>query len=693
MKRLALRTGLPALLAVGLFSGVVFFHFLPTLGRAVMDQKRLMIRELTESSWNILARYEAEERAGRLSREQAQAAAILQVRSLHYGQEGKDYFWINDLQPRMIVHPYRPDLEGGDLSAFADPHGKLIFVAMVDVVRREGAGYVDYMWQWKDDPARIVPKLSYVKGFAPWGWIIGTGVYTDDVDREVAAVAGRLQAAAVLILAAVTLLLVFLLRTSFQAERGRLLTAAALKISEEKYRSLVESAGESIFMSVGDEGLFANASMLKLVGYSREEFARLDAGRLVRATAAEMESGRRHWRAVADGDRAPIRYEAELVTRGGGVVRVMLSLSRVMLQGRPGCMAVATRLEQPHELDLHAARSSDDLAAANRRLATMAGLMMSHGADALQVSRMLSQNADTAVRKGVELAIAELGPPPSDFDVMLMGSLGRAEVSLLADQDHAIIYPDLDAGAEAAARDYFLRLGTRLSTILDAAGYPYCRGGIMSGEPRCCQSLSGWRRTFAGWIHTLEAEDLLQAKIFFDFRGALRQDGLGQDGLVAALRADLADEIASEPRFLHLLARSVLQYEPPLNAFGGFALEKGEADRATFDVKGVMAQIVDYVRLRALQHGVAATATADRLAALASAGKLRAETAAELAESYRFLMDLRLQHQSRRILDRLEPDNRLEPDALDPATRRTLKSVFADIKALQTMLDHEFRGG
>jgi PAS domain S-box-containing protein len=687
MKRLALRAGLPALLAVGLFSGVVFFHFLPTLSRAVMDQKRLMIRELTESSWNILARYEAEESAGRLTREQAQAAAILQVRSLHYGQEGKDYFWINDLQPRMIVHPYRPDLEGGDLSAFADPHGKLIFVAMADVVRREGAGYVDYMWQWKDDPARIVPKLSYVKGFAPWGWIIGTGVYTDDVDREVAAVTGRLQAAALLILAAVTLLLVFLLRTSYQAEHGRLLTAAALKTSEEKYRSLVESAGESIFMSVGDEGLFANASMLKLAGYDREEFARLDAGKLVLPTPAELESGRRHWQAVADGKRAPIRYEAELVTRDGGVVRVILSLSRVVLQGRPGCMAVATRLAQPRELDLGAARSSEDLAAANRRLATMASLMMSHGADALQVSRMLSQNADTAVRKGIELAIAELGPPPTDFDVMLMGSLGRAEVSLLADQDHAIIYPDLDAGAETAARAYFLSLGTRLSAILDAAGYPYCRGGIMSGEPRCCQSLSGWRRTFADWIHTLEADDLLQAKIFFDFRSAL-----GEPDLLAALRAHLAREIAGEPRFLHLLARSVLQYEPPLRTFGGFALEKGEADRATFDVKGVMAQIVDYVRLRALQHGIAATGTLERLDALAAAGALRAETAGELAASYRFLMDLRLQRQARRLLDRLEPDNRIEPESLTPEVRRTLKDVFAHVKALQTLLDQEFKG-
>ncbi len=687
MKRLALRTGLPALLAISLFSGVVFFHFLPTLSRAVMDQKRLMIRELTESSWNILARFEAEERAGRLTREQAQAGAVLQVRSLHYGQEGKDYFWINDLQPRMIVHPYRPDLEGEDLSGFADPHGKLIFVAMVDLVRRDGAGYVDYMWQWKDDPARIVPKLSFVKGFAPWGWIIGTGVYTDDVDREVAAVTGRLQAAALLILAAVTLLLVFLLRTSFVAERGRLRTAAALLASEEKYRSLVESAGESIFMSVGDEGLFANASMLKLVGYEQADLAGLDAGDLVRPTAAELESGRRYWQAVAAGERAPTRYEAELITRDGGTVRVMLSLSRVVLQGRPGFMAVATRLAKPRELDLRAAQSSEDLAAANRRMATMASLMMSHGADALQVSRMLSQNADAAVRKGVELAVAELGPPPTAFDIMLMGSLGRAEVSLLADQDHALIYPDLDADAEAAARPYFLRLGARLSEILDAAGYPFCRGGIMSGETRCCQSLTGWRHTFGGWIHTLEAEDLLQAAIFFDFRSAL-----DEGGLTAALREHLATEIASEPRFLHLLARSVLQYEPPLRTFGGFALEKGEADRATFDVKGVMAQIVDYVRLRALQHGIAATGTADRLIALAEAGKLRAETADELSEAFRFLMDLRLQHQARRILGRLEPDNRLEPDALDPATRKTLKAVFTHLKTLQTLLDHEFKG-
>ena len=686
MKRLVLRTVLPALLAIALFSGVVFFYFLPAFSRTVMDQKRLMIRELTEASWNILARFAAEEEAGRLTRDEAQTAAIEQVRSLHYGQQGKDYFWINDMQPRMIVHPYRPDLEGEDLSAFADPHGKLIFVEMVRLVRAEGAGYVRYMWQWKDDPGRIVPKLSFVKGFAPWGWIIGTGVYTDDVDAEVAAVTGRLQAAALVILVVVSLLMVVLLRTSFQAERGRVRTAAALRASEEKYRSLVEAAGESIFMSVGGDALFANASMLRLVGYDREEFARLSVDDVVRPTAAELESGRRHWLAIMEGERAPTRYEAELVTREGETVRVMIALSRIVVQGRVGVMAVATRLAQPRELDLRTVENRDDLAAANRRMATMGSLMMSHGAEAMQVSRLLSTNADLAVRKAVELAIADLGAPPIPFDVMLMGSLGRAEVSLLADQDHAIIFPDQpDGGAEAQA--YFLQLGRHLADTLDAAGYPYCDGGIMASEPGCCRSLSAWRATFDDWIHTLEAEDLLQAKIFFDFRGLL-----AADDLTTALVGHLHAEVAREPRFLHLLARSILQYEPPLGAFGGFVLEAGAADRETFDVKGVLAQVVDFTRLRALQHGVAAAGTLDRLAALAEGDHLRRETAEETADAFRYLMDLRLQHQARRVLDRLEPDNRIAPDELDAAERKRLKTVFTHIKALQTSLNHEFKG-
>jgi len=687
MRRVAWRTVLPALLAIGLFSGVVFLYLLPSLDRAVMDQKRLMIRELTESAWNIMARFEAEEEAGRMSRSEAQTAAIGQVRSLHYGQESKDYFWIIDMLPAMVVHPYRPDLEGTDLTEFTDHQGKHLFVEMMQTVKRDQAGYVSYMWQWKDDSDRIVPKLSYVKGFEPWGWIIGTGVYTEDVDAEISSLTSNLQAAAFLILLIVSLLMVVLLRTSFQSESGRLMVAAALEVSEEKYRSLVESAGESIVMALAGEGLYANASLLHLLGYEREEFAKLDIASIIQPTADELDNGRRNWQAVTDGVVAPTRYEAELRCKDGHLLKVMLTLSRIVVQGRVGFMAVASRLSRPRELDIATATDFDDLTAASRRMRDLAGLMLNHGAQAVQVSRMLSDGAEDVVRKAVEFIIADMGAPPLPFDIMLMGSLGRGEVTLLADQDHAIIHPDVPESEAASVSEYFLTMGQKLADLLDAAGYPYCQGGIMASEKSCCQSLSSWCATFDRWITALEPDDLLQAKIFFDFRSALNEGEL-----LPALQQHLQGTIQQHPRFLPLLAHSVLQYEPPLNSFGSFVLEPTPDARKAFDLKGVLAQVVDVARLRALQHGVSEAGTLERLAALAEAGHLKSQTAVDTADAFRLLMEVRLEHQAHRLNAQLDPDNFIAPDELGPGLQQDLKLAFSHIKALQSGFSLEFGG-
>ena len=82
----------------------------------------------------------------------ARRRAVEELRRLRYGPESKDYFWINDMHPYLIMHPYRPDLEGKDISGFSDPNGKKLFVEFVKTVKNGGAGYVDYQWQWKDDP-------------------------------------------------------------------------------------------------------------------------------------------------------------------------------------------------------------------------------------------------------------------------------------------------------------------------------------------------------------------------------------------------------------------------------------------------------------------------------------------------------------------------------------------------------------
>jgi len=143
--------------------------------------KRDQTRNLVEVAHGIVAQSYEHEKSGELARAQAQKQALEMLRRLRYDQN--EYFWINDMQPRMVMHPIRPELDGQDMSATADPNGKKLFVAFADQVRRSGAGYVDYMWP-KPGVSQPVDKVSYVKGFAPWGWVIGSGIYIDDVNAQ-----------------------------------------------------------------------------------------------------------------------------------------------------------------------------------------------------------------------------------------------------------------------------------------------------------------------------------------------------------------------------------------------------------------------------------------------------------------------------------------------------------------------------
>jgi signal transduction histidine kinase len=118
---------LPTVITIALFLTAFFSIIIPTIEKNSLDRKREMIRELTTSAWNIFAKLDNDSREGLITKEQAQRQAVDQIRNLHYGREMKDYFWINDMHPRMVIHPYRSDLNGKDLTDYTDPHGKRIF--------------------------------------------------------------------------------------------------------------------------------------------------------------------------------------------------------------------------------------------------------------------------------------------------------------------------------------------------------------------------------------------------------------------------------------------------------------------------------------------------------------------------------------------------------------------------------------
>ncbi|WP_419659888.1 two component system sensor histidine kinase [Desulfosarcina variabilis str. Montpellier] len=232
--RIPIRIFLPVVLTVLLFILTIFLLILPEMHARLMEGKREVIRELVASAWSSLNGYANQEREGVLTRDEAQRLALDTIRSLRYGEDFKDYFWINDMRPRMIMHPYRTDLEGKDISTFTDPAGKRLFVEFVDIVRTQGAGYVDYQWQWMDDPTRIVPKISYVMGFAHWGWIIGTGIYVEDVHAQISAITRTTTMICLLILLIFIVLSVHIVWHGMKVTREKKLAQAQALIKQEQ---------------------------------------------------------------------------------------------------------------------------------------------------------------------------------------------------------------------------------------------------------------------------------------------------------------------------------------------------------------------------------------------------------------------------------------------------------------------------
>lgn len=257
---------LPSFLAVILFVLTLFYIVIPVFENAMMDRKREMIQELTNSASSILEKYHKDEVEGLISKEEAQQTAISRIQYLRYGDENKDYFWITDMHPIMIMHPYVPELNGTDLSDYEDSHGKKMFMEFVKTVKEHDHGFVEYMWQWKDDSTHVVPKLSYVSAFKPWGWIIGTGIYIEDVRKEISALSSKLMYISIIIAFITALILTFISFQSLHIERKRQLAESNLKESREKYRSLVEASTEGLVMISDNMIIFANQVFQNLSG-------------------------------------------------------------------------------------------------------------------------------------------------------------------------------------------------------------------------------------------------------------------------------------------------------------------------------------------------------------------------------------------------------------------------------------------
>jgi signal-transduction protein with cAMP-binding, CBS, and nucleotidyltransferase domain len=307
----------------------------------MMERKRNLIHEMTKSAYSLFEYYHSLEKSGVMGSEEAKEAAKSAINALRYGEALKDYFWITDRHPRMIMHPYRPELNGADLSNYKDSMGKAIFVEFAEAVSLSGESYIDYMWQWNDDSTRVVPKLSYVRLFEPWDWIIGTGIYIEDVRIEIRGMEVRALTISGVIGLLILLLLIIMARQGHRIEAERSHAEEELHKSKELYRTLAEAASEGVLIW-SSKGLQANKTLLSWLNYSEQELPQNSIRDIISSSLLSGFENAGHFY-----DLLSVRMHAEcmLIQKDRTLLKCYADFSRIQLGGLNAVLVVIRPLK------------------------------------------------------------------------------------------------------------------------------------------------------------------------------------------------------------------------------------------------------------------------------------------------------------------------------------------------------------
>lgn len=941
---------LPTLITIGLFIVALFWVVIPQFENIILDRKREMLRELTYSAESMINNWYKQEINGEITREKAQESAVNQIKTLRYGEELKDYFWLTDLHPTMLTHPYRPDLNGKDLNEVYDSRNKKLFVEMVKVVSEKGEGFVDYMWQWKDDSTRIVPKLSYVKKFEPWGWVIGTGIYIEDVKEEIANIERNIITISILITVLSSLFLFYTAFQNYTSERKRRIAEAELSESRERYRMLVEASGEGLIMILDNQQIYFNKAIYSLLGYNNGnelEFSKMfysipesktfDFSNLQRKVDSETteqlevklvkhngevidaflvispitflnnsgvvisvkdisrhkeieealdytkekylaltnqltigvfritpdsearfteinpalknilgissEYEEQSWslfdfindRSFADSfietllNQGHIKNKAlQLKKKNGTIITVSLSAvivkdlheklisidgivediseqlrtdkdkERLIFDLQTSVLTLSQRIsgfvKELHSCSMNTSISDavgimtanncnailvlgnqgeeigfltdrdlrervvtasvdlnspvykvmsspiytislsatiydalvlfrkrnirrlvvknaenniagiltiDDIFNASYtnflffiknienandvkrisqyrdQLLILVRSLIQYNTNIFSITNFITLIADAITKRIIELTITDIGQPPVKFAFIAMGSEGREEQTLATDQDNAIIYEDVTEDKQEEVANYFQKLGERVCDDLNAAGFRYCKGNIMAKNIKWCQPYSVWKRYFTDWITTSNPQDLLDVKIFFDFRNVY-----GEEELSTQLQNHIHHVTASYNAFFMYMTDSVLNVNIPENM---------QKLKAPVDVKLLLLPIMDFARLYSIKHKLIETNTYRRLEAIYQKGILNNPVYKNISFYYNYLMQLRLKHQVECADRNVEIDNTLITSAITGTEALLIKNYFEVLEELNNKIRADFK--
>lgn len=302
------------------------------------------------------------------------------------------------------------------------------------------------------------------------------------------------------------------------------------------------------------------------------------------------------------------------------------------------------------------------------------------GATSQMIGGAMSTVGRSLMRRLIEFAEAELGPPPVPYCFTVHGSLARNDQSITTDQDNALVLHD--SFDPKQHDEYFRGLAKYVSDGLDVCGYPYCKGGVMATNDAWRQPLAQWKRYFSDWIAKPDPQRLLHSSIFFDLDAVH-----GEERFVEELQDLIAVRAKSSPLFLAALARNALNRTPPLGLFRTFVLEQNGRHNNAINIKrrGI-APLNDVIRVHALGVGSRAQNSFERLDEVSRAAALPAGQTDKLSYALEFLSMVRMRHQAHEIKHDQEPHNAIQPEHVSSAERHNLKEAFQILSNAQSFL-------
>ncbi|WP_310559498.1 DUF294 nucleotidyltransferase-like domain-containing protein, partial [Flavobacterium sp.] len=334
--------------------------------------------------------------------------------------------------------------------------------------------------------------------------------------------------------------------------------------------------------------------------------------------------------------------------------------------------------------EIKRSQSSKDLKIVRERLSELIQSSMTKNIPYTHISMISGEIIFAITKRAIELAILELGVPPTKFAWLSIGSQGRKEQVLLTDQDSFLIFEDVDSGKYRDVRDYYLKLAKKTTTTLEKVGFELCPNGHLASNMLWCKSLTDWIKQYNNWTNTPGENTEEISSIFFDYDLVY-----GELQLEDALSEIVFKDRKSSSLLFDFLGNDALKKPVPLNFFKKFNVEEDGDNKDLFDIKTrALMPLIDGARLLVLSQGIKGiNNTYLRFKQLAIIDAKNAEIYKECAEAF-------LELSRFRTISGLKNDNSgqyINIDEMSKSDREKLKNAFEPMKDLEDLIKSKFQ--